>query len=104
MALPLYIRLDGAVVATQPDDAHDWITIEEAARIVREHNAAAAEREQNPGPTLVELQARLERLQASVDRLKPFRSETLAVPHAKASSPRRGKVVLVSSTPPRRAS
>lgn len=43
MALPLYIRLDGAVVATQPDDAHDWITIEEAARIVREHNAAAAE-------------------------------------------------------------
>ena len=56
MALPLYIRLDGAVVATQPDDTHDWITIEEAARIVREHNAAAAEREQNPPEQIIRVQ------------------------------------------------
>ncbi len=55
MSLPLYIRLDGAVVATQPDDAHDWVTIEEAARIVREHNAAAAEREQNQGSALEQI-------------------------------------------------
>lgn len=102
MSLPLYIRLDGAVVATQPDDTHDWVTIEEAARIVREHNERAAQLEQNPGPSLEELRARLERLQASVDRLKPFRSEALAVPHAKGSSRKGQKAVLVS-TPPRRA-
>ena len=55
MALPVYLRLDGALVASQPDDAHDWITIEEAARIVREHNEAAAVREQNPGAPLEQI-------------------------------------------------
>ena len=55
MPLPIYLRLDGALVASQPDEEHDWVTIEEAARIVREHNLKAAELKQSPGSALEQI-------------------------------------------------
>lgn len=69
MPLPIYLRLDGAVVSCQPDDTHEWVTIEEAARIVRDHNVRMALAEQHPEPTLAEILEGVRTLQRAVDML-----------------------------------